>query len=182
MICARNLLFVFAGIIIVTGCARPAPEFSSYVKPDIDFARFKSFQWQKPKPETAIMQAQTDIVHRMIVQTIDEELVADGLAKKETGDLTVDYRVTVSPQKSFWQSLFAAESVTPGSYNLRSAEAQSSSVDERKLVQGVLIIELRDKDGNIVWIGRASAIVSRSQPGRAVEAVRKIMEAYPPEV
>ncbi len=177
----RYPVLMFAGLIVVlAGCAKPAPEFSSYVKPEVDFNRFESFRWQSARPETAMMQAQTDIIHRVIVQTIEEELVHDGLEKRETADLAVGYRITVSPQKSFWRTFFGAESVTPGSYNLRSAEAQTSSVDEKKLHKGVLIIELQDRKGEVVWVGRASAIVSEAQPGGAVAAVRKIMEDYPP--
>lgn len=172
-------------ILIVTslmlfGCAKPAPEFSTFAKAEVDFARFKSYQWQEDRPETAMMQAQTDIMHRMIVQTVEEELLIDGLGQADDADLTVAYRVTVSPQKSFWQSLFAAESVTPGTYNQRSAEAQASALDERKFQQGVLVIDLRDRSGSIVWSGRVSAIVSEAQPGRAVDAVRRIMADYPP--
>jgi len=132
MIRFHHLILAFIGFILfASGCAKPAPEFSTYVKPETDFARFKSFQWQDVRPETAMMQAQTDIMHRMIVQTVDEELAADGLMKQVQADLVVSYRITVSPQKSFWQTFFGAESVTPGSYNLRSAEGQTSSVDER---------------------------------------------------
>ncbi len=176
----RYPALLLTGLVVLCGCAKPAPEFSSYVNPEVDFERFRSFQWQEDRPETAMMQAQTDIMHRMIVQAIEEELVYDGLTKSETGSLAVTYRVTVSPEKSFWQTFFGAESVTPGSYNLRSAEAQTSSVDEKKLRKGVLVIELRDRN-DIVWTGRSSAIVSEEQPGKAVSAVRKIMEAYPPE-
>ena len=162
------------------GCAKPAPSFSTYVKPEVDFTRFNSYRWQEVRPETVLMQAQSDLMHRMIVQTIEEELAADGQTKKEKGDLSVTYRVTVSPQKSFWQTLFAADSISPATYNQRSAEAQKGAVDEHKARQGVLVIEMRDRDGIIVWSGRVSAIVSESQPGKAVEAVRRIMAGYPP--
>ncbi len=175
----RRFLSLVA-VILVAGCAGATPEYSAYIKPEVDFSGFRTFQWQENRPETALMQAQEDIMHRVIVQTVEEELVADGLEKRDRGDLVVTYRVTVSPQKGIWQTFFGAESVTPGSYNLRSAEAQASAVDERRLRQGVLVIELRDPAGSIVWTGRASAIISRAQPGRAVEAVRKIMEDYPP--
>jgi len=176
----RYGVMVLSMTLLLFGCAKPAPVFSTYVKPEVDFKQFKSFQWQDARPETAIMQAQTDIMHRMIVQATEEELNGDGLEKSAKGDLVISYRLTVSPQKSFWQSLFAAESVTPGSYNQRSAEAQSSAVDERKFKQGVLVIEMKDHNGIVVWSGRASAIVSEAQPGKAVGAVRKIMAGYPP--
>jgi hypothetical protein len=176
----RNATLLLAGLVFVlSGCAKPAPEFSTFTKPEVDFSRFKSYQWQEARPETAIMQAQKDIMHRMIVQTTEEELHGDGLKKSEKGDLIVSYRVTVSPQKSFWQSLFAAESVTPGTYNQRSAEAQASAVDERKFKQGVLVIEMSDRNSTVVWSGRVSVILSDAQPGKAVEAVRKIMAGYP---
>lgn len=181
MIGLRNGILMLAGMLLVlTACAKSSPEFSTYAKPEVDFSHFKTYQWKEKRPETAMMQAQNDIMHRMIVQTTDEELAKDGLTQSNPADLTVSYRVTVSPQKSFWQSLFAAESVTPGSYNQRSAEAQTSAVDERKFKQGVLVIEMSDQKGIVIWSGRASAIVSESQPGKAVGAVRKIMADYPP--
>ncbi|PLX99783.1 MAG: hypothetical protein C0623_08560 [Desulfuromonas sp.] len=174
------VLLLTAVVLVFGGCARPGPEFSTFVKPEVDFSAFQSFQWQETRPETLIMQARRELMHRLIVQTIDQELEADGLEKRESADLVVTYRLTVSPQKGFWQTLTAAESITPGAYNQRSAEAQTSSVEERKLKQGVLVIELRDRNDLVVWSGRASAIVSEAMPGRAVEAVRRIMEKYPP--
>ena len=177
----RYPLLLIAGLVFVlSGCAKPAPEFTTYIKPEVDFTQFKSYKWADDKPESTMMQAQTDIVHRFIVQTTEEELAADGLEKSDRADLTVDYRITVSPQKSFWKTFFGAESVTPGSYNLRSAEAQTSSVDERKWEQGVLVLELINSEGSVVWAGRASAIISRNQPGKVVGAVREIMADYPP--
>ncbi len=177
----RYPLLLIAGLVLVfTGCAKPAPEYTTYIKPEVDFSQFKSYKWADDKPESAMMQARRDIVHRFIVQTTEEELAADGLERSDRADLTVDYRITVSPQKSFWQTFFGAESVTPGSYNLRSAEAQASSVDERKWEQGVLVLEMSNSEGAVVWAGRASAIISRDQPGKVVSAVRAIMADYPP--
>lgn len=181
MIHFRNAILVLAGLVlVVAGCAKPATEVSAYVKPEVDFTQFDSYQWQANRPETVMMQAQNDIMHRLIVQTLEEELARDGLEQKENGDLTVTYRVTVSPQKSFWRTLFAAESITPGTYNQRSAEAQTGAADERNLQQGVLVIELIDQTGTVVWSGRVSAIVSKAQPSHAVQAVRKVMADYPP--
>jgi len=174
-------LLLASAPLLVSGCAKPAPEFSVYTKPEVNFTAFKTYTWQEVRPETAIMQAQDDIAHRLIVQTVEEELASDGLKKNDRGDLTVVYRVTVSPQKGFWQTFFGAESVTPGTYNQRSAEAQASASGEHKLHQGVLVIDLLDRKGVLVWSGRASVVYSKSQPGEAVLAVRKIMEAYPPE-
>ena len=182
MIRLKNLIFLVCfAVLIMAGCAKKAPEFSSYVKPDVDYSQFKSYRWQSDKPETAIMQAQRDIVHQFIVQTTEEELAADGLEKKDDADLVVSYRVTVSPQKSFWQTFFGAEGITPGTYNQRSAEAQATSADEHKHRQGVLVIELADRTGSVIWAGRARLVLTKEQPGIAVGVVRKIMEEYPPE-
>ena len=178
--CVKVFLLIGCAALLATGCAKPVPEFSVYVKPEVDFSAFKTYSWQEARPETAMMQAQNDIAHRLIVQTIEEELASDGLTKSEKSDLIVVYRVTVSPQKGFWQTFFGAESVTPGTYNQRSAEAQASASGEHKLHKGVLVIDLLDRNGVLVWSGRASVVYSKAQPGEAVIAVRKIMEAYPP--
>lgn len=179
MFIRKGMSLLIVATLMLFGCAKSAPEFSTFTKPEVDFSQFNSYQWQEARPETAIMQAQRDIMHRLIVQTTEEELHGDGLKKSEKGDLTVSYRVTVSPQKSFWQSLFAAESVTPGTYNQRSAEAQAGAVNERKFKQGVLVIELSDRNKTVVWSGRGSIIASDAQPGKVVAVVRKIMEGYP---
>jgi hypothetical protein len=171
---------VLLAVVALAGCAKPAPEFSVFAKDGVDFTVFKTYQWQAARPESAIMRARSELVNQFIVQTVEEELAVDGLTKAEPGDLVVRYRITVSPQKGLWQTFAGAESATPGTYNQRSAEAQASAVDEHKLHQGVLVIELVDRNSNVVWAGRASVVYSQAQPGRAVIAVRKIMENYPP--
>ena len=176
-----NRFLILAGCLyLLVGCAKPAPEYTSYAKPEVDFEQFHSFYWKESRPETAAMHDTDDFIHRLIVQTVEEELNADGLAKAESGDLSIGYRLTVSPQKSFWQSLYRADSVNPGTYNQRAAEAQKSSVDERTSSKGVLVIEMHDTKGKLVWSGRGSIVFSRSQPSLAVVVVRKIMANYPP--
>ena len=174
-----NFLLIFS-LLLSVSCARPAPEFSTWVKPEVDFSLLRSYRWQDMKPETRLMQASSDVLHRMIVQTVDEEMASDGIEPSENADLVVTYRTTVSPQKGFWQSLFTREDVNPGSYSLKSSGEQAGTADERNLQKGVLVIEMRDFTGSIVWTGRASAVFSKGRPGDAVSAVKRIMERFPP--
>jgi len=175
----RNLLLL-SGLFLLVACARPSPEFSTYVKPEVDFKSFSNYRWQEMKPETRLMQASSDVLHRMIVQTVDEEMTSDGIEQSQDADLIVTYRTTVSPQKGFWQALFTREDVNPGSYSLKSDGGPSAASEERNLQKGVLVIEMRDPSGSIVWTGRASAVFSKAQPGNAVSAAKRIMEQFPP--
>ena len=165
-------------LLVLFGCAKPEPVYSTFAKPETDFARYKTFNWEAERPETNLMRAQDDIAHRLIVRTTEEELAYDGLTKSAEPDLWVSYRGTVSPQKSFWQTLSMAGAETTAGYNKRASEAEAERANEKLLKQGVLVINIRDEE-SMIWSGKASVIL-RDEGANVTEVVRKIFADYPP--
>ena len=143
--------------------------------PGADFSKYHSYKW------VSIEGAQhpNQIVDAEIKQSIDSQLAAKGLTKRDSGeaDLYVAYQVAVDQEKQ-WNAYGMGRGVRWGGMET----ATSSTIDV-----GTLVLDMYDPTTKqLVWAGHATKTISPSKSQEKNQknldkAMQRLLKDFPPK-
>jgi hypothetical protein len=166
---------------LLTGCATMG------IHVDYDtsanFAELKTYQWMpRAKPSVSDPRVDNALLESRIRTAVDEELAAKGFAKATSGspDFLVGYHAAVRSR----MDVYAMNDY----YGYRHGWGWGTSdVHVYQYEEGTLALDVVEPETKrLIWRGSAQAEVNRSatpekREGRIQEAVRKILERFPPQ-
>lgn len=162
-------------IVCVTVCMALAAGFASAAtvqtdhNPSVNFSTYKTYAWRaKPPSEEADPTGNFRKLHRLVLQTADDELKDRGYVLTEDDpDFYLSYSAVANA------SMFLNQIVVEGGWRVGRMEAYAN---------GNLIIEFLDGDsGKAIWRGWASDGVNpKKMDTRVPKFVRKILKKFPP--
>ena len=195
--CITRLLFVIGFAAVATGCA--SIQVDSDWDPEFDFTRVSTWNYgpDPMKPQGTPILDDDGLLDKRVRKAIEKVLPGRGLTRDETGpDLKVSFFLVVEDKVDVttinnsygygpgWGTRYGYHGgwgYGPGGFGSQTV------VDQYK--QGTLIIDISVEHGEgpkLVWRGSGSARLSDKQrtpqesEARALEAVTKIFENYPP--
>ena len=144
--------------------------------PEFDFSGLKSFAW-KPRVKTTRMERVNPLVDKRIRLALEERLVDDGFAKKDSAkgaDFLLVYHVS------------ARERLTVNHFGYGAPYWWGRHATVSSWTEGTLILDVFSaKSGELVWRGWVSQTVSRSSSPEKADrrirrAVKKLLRNFPP--
>ena len=140
----RKLIVLF--ILIASAAAAHAQKVKATADPNVNFANYKTYSWDKPLPPGNPMIQQT------IVESIEQAMSAKGLTKvEENGDLSVGYYAAASTDVQIGYPVFSDKMGTTAAPNT------VTSLSSYPVTKGSIVVNIVDgKTKSTVW--RASAV------------------------
>jgi hypothetical protein len=140
-----------------------------------DFSRYKTYTWAKP--DHPIERPQ---LYQLVVQTIDQDLKAKGLARAESnGDLTL----TAGGGIDFGYNMPASPNMDSGMvYGVDVAPVPLAPL----VAKGTLILQFADRtDDKTIWRGTVLQKLDPEQKDQAIvlaqKAIDKLLKEFPPK-
>ena len=154
----------------------------------LDFSRFKTFAL----PENQDI-AFAPLNDQLIRNALVADLSANGMKKIESqseADLTIVYTV-VTEQRSSHQTIHTGFSTRHGlrhnNMRIHASTGTSHSIPQTFTIGTLFIAMYQSSDGELVWEGTASDVVSPNRDAQHNEqvindAIKRILEGFPPGV
>ena len=178
------LLFILL-ILSISACS------SVEVSQDYDLGKplpeLKTYQWQtSEQAKTGDVRVDNPLLNERIRRMVDRDLTRKGFEKVTAGtpDFKVAYQFTISQQiKS--DDVRGGFGFGVGSYGSRGGVAISTGSTVTTYDEGLLVIDLADSQGTLIWRGRGTRYLpAHSNPEKTEkiynEMVAKILEQFPP--
>jgi hypothetical protein len=140
--------------------------------PKTDFTAYKTYAWLSITERPANFAD-----HTRIMQTVEHELEAKGLAKDEAGSPSVFVGYSATTKKKLHGDPYTQNSATRGPSDVRTM------VDFKRIDEETISIEFRDgKSRERVFLGTLREPRQRSDQVayQFINAVKAILAAYPP--
>ncbi|MGH9761707.1 MAG: DUF4136 domain-containing protein [Blastocatellia bacterium] len=169
------LKFALLGVSLLAFCRVSMAQDVSYnFVPGTDFSKYKTYRWV----DVPGGKHPNQILDGQIVQAIDSQLNAKGLAKTDgdTADLYVDYQVAVDKQQQ-WNSYSSGYGWYWGGMTTTSSS---------NIYVGTLVLDIYDAQAKrLIWRGDATKTLKPDRNQQKVVAniqkgIAKLLKNYPP--
>ena len=171
----HRICFSVLAIAFLASSVAMAQDVQTNYMPGTNFAKYHTYKWVKiangPYPN--------QIVSQQIVQAIDTQLAAKGLAKTDSdqAELYVDYQVAVTQERQ-WNVY------SMGGYRWGGGVASATSTP---ISVGTLVLDMYDPASKqLVWTGRATKTLDPSNnpeknQQKLNKAMAKLLKNFPPK-
>jgi hypothetical protein len=164
-----RILIFFTSILLIVFMA---PAFAQKVNTDydktFDFSTVKTYAWKEGHP------VPNPLVHQRILDAIDSNLAAKGLTKTDANpDLYVAYAGSTKEDVQIDEWGY-------GGWRYGG----NRNIDVRRILIGMLVVDLITPDNKLVWRGVGSDTVSdnpEKNEKKINEAAKKMFEKFPPK-
>jgi len=183
-----QLFLLTATLFTLSACS--TIEVSQDYDPKADFTKINSFEWlpaeKQTKPKASDFEKKNPLIAKRIEAAIESELKLKGKTFKDSqADAFVTYHIS-SLQKIHSSPVTTSVGVGRGWGAGYGSIGFQTSPDVRQYEEGQLLIDVLDKNGNLMWRGKAtSPLEEHPTPEETTkhinEAVQKLMSQFPPK-
>lgn len=156
-----QLIMLLATLALVPAAGAMAQKVSTQVAPGANLGAYKTYSWVNPAPPAGA----NPVMFQQIVADIEQQLMAKGYQKAETGDMSLV--LTLGAQnKTDVQSW--------GRFGLQTSVYQYT--------QGQLSLDAFDtRSAQALWHGQVSQTIDpdKPNPSKVQKAIGKLMKAFP---
>ncbi|NKB87092.1 MAG: DUF4136 domain-containing protein [Acidobacteria bacterium] len=176
----RLLALAIAGL-VVSACSSVSTSLD--YNPDVDFAKYRKYEWIPTEGRAA-----DNFAHLRIVSAVDRIMAARGMTKvQEGGDLAVGYQATTDERSTYTtvSAGWGGYGWGGGWYRGGMGMGTSTTTENRYQVGTVIIGMFDGSDKELVWTGQASDTIRPNlTPGERQahvdEVLGDLMRDFPP--
>jgi len=176
------------GLLLALTLAACAPTVTIDFDKDVDFARYRTYAWEKGTP------VPNDLVNRRIIKAVDDQLTTKGYQKTESNpDMFVAYHAALD-KEVYYNTTSMGVGYGPGwgpgygwygrggGWGMASG---SSVTTPNTVVTGTIHVDIYDaKNKQMIWRGTGSDTVSQNpeeNTEKIHEATAAMFEKFPPK-